>query len=180
MSNRDIDAVCDAFVVSNMLGGKSHGKCGNVSYANTMFYSYSTVVAKFAPIQRVFLVTSKKYSVSTSRHVRKVYNRAMSTAWGVDTRRVFEVPNVMHPEAEENMHHFIERAKGALVKATNARANAQWYYGIYLDSIARAREYSAVFTEVPFDEADFDPHNLLTEKQIARLVRKKVLGEIKD
>jgi hypothetical protein len=95
------------------------GRGGNVSFRDEALYSYGVMIARFAFTvsgARVALVTSRKYSVTTSRHCSAAHQALRHV-------RVFVVPEIFPTKWEHsnNLAHLVAEYQGEVSRAMRAR-----------------------------------------------------------
>jgi hypothetical protein len=95
------------------------GRAGNVSFREKALYSYRAMIARFADTvtgERVALITSRKYSVTTSRHCSAARQALRHV-------RVFVVPHVdpLWRDNEANLAHLVAEYQGEVSRAMRAR-----------------------------------------------------------
>lgn len=95
------------------------GRGGNVSFREKALFSYRAMIARFADTvtgERVALITSRKYSVTTTGHCSAA-RRALRHV------RVFVVPEVFPTQSEHsnNLAHLVLDYQGEVSRAMRAR-----------------------------------------------------------
>lgn len=112
---------------------------GNFWFKDTAIYSYRTMIARlvFSPIngRAAYLVTSRKYSMTTSgKHMPAVYRAISGDCFTVDNVQA-------HHEFEhaENIGHMLKEYEGLLLKLSRAKSN-----GEFIEAHARALHVSAI------------------------------------
>jgi hypothetical protein len=95
------------------------GRGGNVSFREKALYSYRAMIARFAETvtgERVALITSRKYSVTTSGHCSAARQALRHV-------RVFVVPHVdpLGSDSDANLAHLVAEYRGEVSRAMRAR-----------------------------------------------------------
>lgn len=106
--------------------GALEARAGNCSYSGEYAYSYAAPIARRIPFgsEVVWLLTTRSYSVTTSKHVRYAW-RAIPLGAGL----VFDVPRLDVENADahvENLRCFSKQVTETLEKARRARKLGPW------------------------------------------------------
>lgn len=133
----DNDQVAHVWAQHSQSEGRSSN--GNFWFKDTAIYSYRTMIARlvFSPIngRAAYLVTSRKYSMTTSgKHMPAVYRAISGDCFTVDNVQA-------HHEFEhaENIGHMLKEYEGLLLKLSRAKSN-----GEFIEAQARALHVSAI------------------------------------
>lgn len=133
----DNDQVAHVWAQHSQSEGRSSN--GNFWFRDTAIYSYRTMIARlvFSPVngRAAYLVTSRKYSVTTSgKHMPAVYRAISGDCFTVDNVQA-------HHEFEhaENIGHTLKEYEGLLLKLSRAKSN-----GEFIEAQARALHVSAI------------------------------------
>lgn len=133
----DNDQVAHVWAQHSQSEGRSSN--GNFWFRDTAIYSYRTMIARlvFSPVngRAAYLVTSRKYSTTTSgKHMPAVYRAISGDCFIVDNVQA-------HHEFEhaENIGHMLKEYEGLLLKLSRAKSN-----GEFIESRARSLHVSAI------------------------------------
>lgn len=99
-----------------------HGRGGNVSFRDGVLYSYRAPIARIIDgVNKIAIITTRKYSVTTSKHVR-IARRALSHY------RVFVVPELGRDYRSqiENLNYLARQYAGAVAENMKARKLPFW------------------------------------------------------
>lgn len=156
---------------------QEHGRSNSMRFEGEVIYSYQTPIARIIPNDnvtggRVVLVTSHKYSVTTSGKHMPAISRAVQHL----TR--FDVPNLgvhggrlqtargsMH---QENMEAYAAEYANQMKKLARARTKADWQYAALNRVAVEARLYADTFNFHVSLDKDFFAINFppLSEEQL--------------
>jgi len=98
--------------------GQAHSN-GSLSFENDTLYSYNTPIAKIIEPKWLVLITTEKFSTTTSHHASLV-------GWKARRYRTCFVPSI-EPNHEINIKYFLEELKSSVLKFSNASQHGFWY-----------------------------------------------------
>lgn len=152
------------------VGSKPFGKGSNFWYDGHLIHSYSTAIGRFYPVERAFLLSSDKYSSSTTRqmsHLLYVINTS-----GI---AYHAVPYPTEADHQDNLNHFIDRARQSLLSALRAHRHTD--DRAYLFYVRQAIRFAKTFN-LPLDLETLSPTALIEdEKLLAKYVARRISGE---
>lgn len=152
------------------------GKCGNIFFEGPTIYSYGHhfPMATFTD-KNIVLMTTGKYSVSTSGHVSMV-RRALP-----HDIRVLDVPDVARPNHKANLSSFQARIDQEVETLTRCRQGADWRLATIARLVEDARVYRDTFMNgkgtLPTLPEDFGK---ITEKAREREAKKAEADKVRD
>jgi len=123
---------------------QDHGRASNMFFYGSSIYSYGEhyTIAKFQE-NKVVLINSERYSVSTSKHASIVRGSIP------DSIKTFEVPSTGSERYERcdrtNLRHYARKFAFYIKKASKARSYFDFYLKGAKDTRAQAFDYSETF-----------------------------------